>query len=1169
MDPSITERNPVDELAEEFVERYRRGERPPIKEYTDKYPEWADKIGSVFPALVLLEQARPEVRDAPEFENGIGAREPPLVRLGDYRMLREVGRGGMGIVYEAEQESLGRHVALKVLAAHSALDARHVQRFQREARASARLHHTNIVPVHGVGEQDGFHYYVMQFIQGLGLDAVLDELKRLRSAKQSKIAASVDPIAAGNYDRRSTGELSAADVAQALLSGEFRLGAIPAASGPVQSLVEKPATTKAGTVSGVHLPGQGEGSSLTESGNEYWRSVARVGLQVADALAYASSQGILHRDIKPSNLLLDTRGTVWVTDFGLAKAADDTDNLTRSGDVIGTLRYMAPECFQGKADTRSDLYSLGLTLYELVTLRPAFDEVKRSKLIAQVLDDEPPRPRHVEPAVPRDLETIVLKATARDPAHRYQSAAELTDDLQRFLEDRPIKARRLGALARVWRWCRRKPALASLTAAVVLLVVAIGIGSPVALWRVRHEQEATLRQLGRAEKAEKEAIDRLWDSNLAQARARRWSGQPGRHFMSLAALLDAAQVHPSLELRNEAAACIPLVDLQPGRQWRQSERFFDQPLGVAFDAELARYALSDVHGGVSVRRVNDNLETVHLDGFGASAMDLRFSPDGQLLTARYDAHTRLTVWDLAGAKPLFHVDLSPPPGPVGYGAQLFTSDSRRLVVGFGDGSLRTYALPSGKELNRVTLDAAIDFIALDPSGKRLVVARWKQNEAWIIDSETGSHLATLKHPKWVTALGWHPDGALVAAACWDHNIYLWNADTHETERILVGHQNVPMGIEFGRRGDTIATWSWDGTTRLWDTINGKEMVNIAGFFIRIGPDDTQMAYARGWEVGIWDIAAGRQCRTLHSVVEEGYGPSNVVIDPAGRFLASSHDDGVRVWDLATCKQCDLLPVGRCDAVFDRNGTSLLVKSKVGLTRWPIVGGEHPTDVRFGPSQTLNETPVYDDRGISVSQDGRWLAMPVGEQEVDVLNFLDEPSERLRVGPHDAISNVAISPDGSWLVTGTQFGSGIKVWDCRNGQLAHDVTAGNYSEGVFSPDGKLLATKSNGQGTQLWDVGTWKLRHHLTTENYTGTSLAFAADSRVLALGSQPGTIILFDTNTGEELVRLSAPNPLGVGPMAFSQDGRWLAAGCSSQHQIQLWDLRALRNELARLRLDW
>jgi formylglycine-generating enzyme required for sulfatase activity len=213
---------------------------------------------------------------------------------------------------------------------------------------------------------------------------------------------------------------------------------------------------------------------------------------VAEALAYAASQGILHRDIKPSNLLLDGTGNVWVTDFGLAKTDSDADNLTHTGDIVGTLRYLAPERFGGKGDVRSDVYSLGLTLYELLTLRRAFDETDRNKLVSQVMHHEPLRPRKLNPKVPRDLETVVLKAIAHDPAHRYQTPTEMAEDLKRFVEDRPVRARRVSEVEKLWRWCRRNPLAASLVVGIILVFLA-GFAGVFWQWRVAEEQaEITL-----------------------------------------------------------------------------------------------------------------------------------------------------------------------------------------------------------------------------------------------------------------------------------------------------------------------------------------------------------------------------------------------------------------------------------------------------------------------------------------------------------------------------------------------------------------------------------------------------------------------------------------------------------------------------------------------------
>src|SRR6516162_4983737 len=317
-----SQRDPVEVLAEEFVARHRRGERPALTEYTERQPDRAEEIRELFPALIVMEQLKPAAGDLTTgFEGPKVISDPLPSRLGDYRILREVGRGGMGVVYEAEQVSLGRHVALKVMPGHSLLNSTYLERFRREARAAARLHHTNIVPVFGASEAEGVHFYAMQFIHGEGLDKVLHDVRRLRNRSQN----SGGLTHSASFDERS--------VAQSLLHGTFESPA-PLANATLPATTPERSTAESGSsITGL--------SSAGRSDTEYYRSVARIGLQAAEALAYAHKQGVLHRDVKPSNLLLDLQGTVWITDFGLAKA-EGADELTQAGEVVGTVRFMAP-----------------------------------------------------------------------------------------------------------------------------------------------------------------------------------------------------------------------------------------------------------------------------------------------------------------------------------------------------------------------------------------------------------------------------------------------------------------------------------------------------------------------------------------------------------------------------------------------------------------------------------------------------------------------------------------------------------------------------------------------------------------------------------------------------------------------------------------------------------
>jgi formylglycine-generating enzyme required for sulfatase activity/serine/threonine protein kinase len=619
IDDDLSTADPFGTIADEFVQAFRQGKRPSVEEFARRYPGQADQIREILPALVLMEKAK-----APDHSPGPGHRAlpaaapPPLRQLGDYQILREVGRGGMGVVYEAQQLSLGRHVAIKVLPSHALLDARQLGRFHREARSAARLHHTNIVPVFGVGEQDGLHYYVMQFIAGLGLDTVLDELRRLRLPPGKHAPTLGD--GPGRRTARSR-DSSAAEVVRGLLTGKSTVsgGRKP----PVEQQQGADAPPWLDVSANVHLPGQSGGSTLSESGSHYWQSVARVGMQVADALAHAASQGVLHRDIKPSNLLLDETGNVWITDFGLAKAVSDSDDLTHTGDLVGTLRYMAPERFSGQGDLRSDVYSLGLTLYELLALRPAFDEADRNKLVKRVMHDEPVRPRKHNPGVPRDLETVVLKAIARDPAHRYQTPAEMAEDLKRFVEDRPVRARRASEAEKLWRWCRRNPLPASLLAAIVLVFLA-GFAGVLWQWRVAERQTgiALLREQEARQEAEKAQKARDFLVSIFQIAER---DVQGGNVTTRQILADAERRIPvefadQPELRGELEAAIGKVKRGLGRkvpqamilevngpvQWRSAAGVdrtaapqalvnLDDRLMVGADARVLLVFLADFH----------------------------------------------------------------------------------------------------------------------------------------------------------------------------------------------------------------------------------------------------------------------------------------------------------------------------------------------------------------------------------------------------------------------------------------------------------------------------------------------------------------------------------------------------------------------------------------------
>lgn len=441
MTSEVQDRDPVEILGEEFLARRRRGEEPRIEQYIDEHRQYADQINALFPAMIAMEDLK--MTHSLSSDRPIRLHVDRLERLGDFRIIREIGHGGMGIVYEAEQQSLHRRVAVKVFPKQAIGDSQQLKRFQREAETAGALHHTNIVPVFGVGEQDGLHYFVMQYIDGVSLESMTHGLADLEPDFRC------DDYVRHVFDQQLEWKRSSQD------------------QSTDQTQDATPDNVSAVDLRQSDIVGAPSVPTHRGFGREHWRRIADLGIQVAEALQYAHSRGVMHRDIKPSNLILGLDFRVWVTDFGLA-VSPEQERLSRSGDVVGTLRYMSPEQLNGHSDQRSDIYALGLTLYELLTTRPAFEGQSRGSLIRKVSKSSPPAPRSLCPEIPKDLETVILKAIARSPESRYRTAEALAEDLRRFCDDQPIRARRIGAVERLCRWGRRNPALAGMSMAMIL-----------------------------------------------------------------------------------------------------------------------------------------------------------------------------------------------------------------------------------------------------------------------------------------------------------------------------------------------------------------------------------------------------------------------------------------------------------------------------------------------------------------------------------------------------------------------------------------------------------------------------------------------------------------------------------------------------------------------------
>jgi serine/threonine protein kinase/WD40 repeat protein len=1157
-------RDPVEVLAEEFLERRRRGEVPSLNEYVQRYPHLAEEIREVFPALVMMDDMD---RQSPELDRSLAASigfrgRPELRQLGDFRILREIGQGGMGIVYEARQESLGRHVALKVLPPSVSRHEAFRERFQREARAAARLHHTNIVPIFGVGEDQGVLYYAMQFIQGHGLDVVLQDVKQMRGMSPGTLDAAEQP----------TVTPARAEMARSLLSGQFTLWEPVTSPCPAAPIPFTPAGARA-TPPGGPAAGRSRLPSVIEEARRdqpstepellprpssfdtrsdlsnqpearYYRSIALLGVQAAEGLAHAHSQGILHRDVKPSNLLLDLQGTLWITDFGLAKTEGGVD-LTHSGELLGTLRYMAPERFEGKADARSDVYSLGVTMYEMLTLGPPFAGRDRVALMGQITTDTPAAPSRLAPLLPRDLETIVQKAMARDPAARYATARELAEDLRRFLESRPIKARRSSAAERLGRWCRRNPTVASLAAAVALLLLVIALGSFASALRLRDE-------LDRSELAERDKTEKLWESYLAQAQASRWSGRVGRRFEGLEALRNAARIRPDIRLRNEAIALLALPDIRVVKEiaYRSGT--------VAFDAGFERYVVGDEQGNLSIRCMADDKEIARLPGFGAHAFFLKFSPDSHFLAAIYHAAVGLCVWDVSHGKMVLKR---------GVNSMDFSPDSHLAAV-TDEGSVHLYDLLTGKEVKRLPGGTGWLACAFHPNGRTLAVTASQPPYVQIYDLDTGKVTRTISQEG---ILVWQANGPLLALIAPDR-IYLWNTSTWTQQAVLLTPDSHTSAAAFNLRGDLLASTGWDRSLRLWDPATGQQLLSRhGGVLAQFSRDGGLLGATReGSKLQIWEVTDNHEDRVLHTYRNLQRDTWDANFSSDSRLLASACNDGVHLWDLAADHEVGVLPTGDSGgAIFCADG-SLITNSSGGLLRWPIQrAAEGPASLKIGPPERLgNLLPSGHHGGVCLCSDARVAASSQG-----LVVVLDprNPANKILLRGHDNVSNrLAASPDGRWIAATTHFNFPQDA--CRISDLSTQKIAWMFPKqtpATFSPDGKWIVT--GGDECHVWEAGTWRLDKVISGEAGLGDILhaAFSPDGNVLAIAYAAGVVRLVEPHSGRELATLAVPNAArGPIKLCFSPDGSHLA-GVVQRLGVQLWDLHLIRRQLADIGLDW
>jgi WD40 repeat protein len=910
---------------------------------------------------------------------------------------------------------------------------------------------------------------------------------------------------------------------------------------------------------------------------QYLRNVADIGIQVADALEYAHRHGIVHRDIKPSNLMIDHAGVAWVMDFGLAKS-DGSDALTETGDVLGTLRYMSPEQLAGRAEARSDIYSLGMTLYELATLRPAFDDAARTRLMDRIRSGTPLPPRSLEPRIPQDLDTILLKMIAAEPQDRYKRAEEAAEDLRAFLADRPIAARRASLSDQVMRWFRRNPLVAGLTTSIALLLVLAAVASMVTA-SVLH------RQRNAAYIAREDARRRLWQSKTNEAKAVLFSRRPGQRYDALRLVNESLEIvgrdqlsdAELVEVRSVAASALTKIDVKVSRQWRPAGAVADGTQhSFDFDQHLQTYVVALTGGDVSLRKVDGDRE-LHRFPTADLHPTVALSATGHWVAVidRGAELQRLQIWDVTQTPPQ---SVHARTGAFGDVID-FTGDDRRAAYFCEQNGVALVNLEAGtEEFYPTTFQDRGRPLAFDREGKRLAFADGATTQ--ILDVQFNEELTRFKLGGDVHALGWHPSGDTLAAGLSNEFIGLVDVNLQLLLTGFIGHVSPGITLTFNHRGDRLLSNDWSHRMRIWDVGARRELLSFPspGKIARFSFDDTTVATQSD------SLPGGLRLIRFSSSAERG-----TVRQPHGRRLAWTGIKFSPVDRIAVCHIPDpardlrgMAIVSLDDGVtrsivrhpayssigFLANG-SLLSQGVTGIYLWPRSCDPETGVVTLGPPDCL--FPDAPGALSSASSDGAVLAIPESGSGFMVWRR-GQPEMRIDAGLGQ-VGSVAVAPDGRLIAvvdaSSKTDDDRIRIFDSASGTLLANLAASAQSLVSFSPDGRWLAAWRDFATShcQIWRVGQWNSVHELDALRIT-----FDAESSTAVASSTQGTLALLDPDTQREFLRLwfsDEDTVIGQCYAGFSSGHATLLLGSDRHESARMIDLRMIRGQLAALGLDW
>lgn len=1098
-----------DAALDEVLDRVRRGQRPDLTKVAEERPELAAQLRDLLPLLLALEAAPVQT--------------PEATRLGDYLVGKEVGRGAMGVVYEATHAALGKRVALKVL---NAAAAGKQDRFLREARLAAGLHHSNIVPVFDVGTANGTAYYAMEFIDGVTLATALPTLTRFIPAEIPKTVT----LAGRPADET-----------------DFYTDPPPKPARP-----GLPPRLAAGYIA-----------------------------QAAEALGYAHGRGIVHRDVKPGNLLLDAAGTVWVADFGLAFHRDDA-TITADGAILGTPRYMAPEQAGGGSkdvDARADVYALGVTLYELLTGADPFPGQNIADVLRMAAEYTPPTPRTVDRRIPRDLDTVVQKAMAKRPADRYGDGSALAADLRRFLAGEPVTARRISVFGRAWRWCKRNRAVAALLGAVATLLILLAVGSVAAAVRLDGA-------LGRAVTAEEIAVGREADAKLEAARGHRLSRRPGQRFAALDDLRGALELARRVGkpdawyagARSEAFNILALPDLSADPlpvDWTAEDQLYDA------DESFTKVVVLRKDGRVVLRSLADGSESAPLPLPAGPKHAVQFGPHGLIVVWGSDPFG-MQIYDAAAPDrgPVLTVaeDVN---------SVAFAPDGSEVYVISGDRA-RGYAMPGGAAVADFRLPPGTPggmTIARHPSAPVVAVSGYNGVELLLLHARTGEVLQRTTPPfksRGLSGPAFTPDGRRLLVGEGNAPVVaVYHFDAAERratfDRMLTTQVGGGIQLCAGPDSRTVLARGWSQTASLVDLDAGREVVHDSttsspATQLRFAPTPGRAGPVKtaAGKLAAWRADAGFACQFIPLPKVSPSGPP--AFSPDGRLVWVRLLEGIAAVDMVHGRMVQRLatepPSGDADpepqddlaTLATDTAGNLFTQGRLGLFRWPFrregttytIGPPEPTGIPPGVHQPamngdgrVTATSMYNGYGMQ-RVIGGWYAVRGRKNSV-------------RVDETESAFSANVTPDGKFVLFSLSRGT-TRIYDTESNLLIATLPGGCPNQGI-APDGRHLVI-GNGDTNALHAVGTWDRVRDLGPGDFH----AFSPDSRYALFRRGTGRYRLVRAADAAVLLEWEDPDLLSAAA-AFTPDGSRIIT--LAKDGLRVWDLAVLRGGLANLDLDY